>query len=195
MSSAASIADSGLSAMVAREYGCNQGKEARDRRVACQGEDDRGLPRRRLHRRVVDRPHPRPAAQRRRDSGEATRTRAVGAPRRQRRRRLRAALRRRLAEEEGRRRSEGEAQERRRAPARDGRRPRRRGDRLAPRPGAEAEGAGAPHGLPRDHAARDRARARRDARDRRPASSTRRRRGASSTVSTATRSRRCSGAR
>ena len=51
----------------------------------------------------------------------------------ERRQRLRAALRRRLAQEEGRLRSEGEAEERRRAPARDGRRSRRRGDRLAPR--------------------------------------------------------------
>ena len=165
MSSAASIADSGLSAKVAREYGCNQGKEARDRRVACQGEDDRGVPRLRLHRRVVDRPHPRPAPQRLRDPREGQ-GQGLGAPRRQRQRGLRAALRRRLAEEEGRRRSEGEAEERRRAPARDGRRPRRRSDRLAPRPGAEAEGAGAPHGLPRDHAARDRACADRDARHR-----------------------------
>ena len=55
-----------------------------------------------------------------------------------------------------------------RAPARDGRRPRGRGDRLAPAAGAEAEGAGPPDGLPRDHEGRDPARARRDAR-RRPA--------------------------
>ena len=38
------------------------GQAARHRRVAGQGEDHRGLPRRRLRRRVVDRPHPRPAA-------------------------------------------------------------------------------------------------------------------------------------
>ena len=43
------------------------------------------------------------------------------------------------------------AQGRGRAPARDGRGPRGRGDRLAPARGAEAEGAGAPDGLPRDH--------------------------------------------
>ena len=41
----------------------------RDRRVARQGEDDRGLPRQGLHGRVVDRPYPRPPAQRRRGSG------------------------------------------------------------------------------------------------------------------------------
>ena len=46
---------------------------ARDRRVARQGEDDRGLPRHGLHRRVVDRPHPRPAAQRLRGSRRARR--------------------------------------------------------------------------------------------------------------------------
>ena len=94
---------------------------------------------------------------------------ALGAPRRERRPRVRAALRRRPEEEVGRQRPEGEAQERRRAPARDRRRPRRRGDRLAPRRGAAAEGAGEADGLPRDHEAGDRARARRDPRHRRPA--------------------------
>ena len=47
------------------------------------------------------------------------------------------------------------AEGRRRAPARDGRGPRGRGDRLAPAPGAEAEGADAADGLPRDHEGRD----------------------------------------
>ena len=64
-------------------------------------------------------------------------------------------LRRRPGQEARRRRPEQEAEGRRRAPARDGRGPRGRGDRLAPARGAEAEGAGAPHGLPRDHARRD----------------------------------------
>ena len=63
-------------------------------------------------------------------------------------------------------RAEEAAEGRRRAPARDGRRPRGRGDRLAPARGAEAEGARAPDGLPRDHARRDPAGARRDARGR-----------------------------
>ena len=92
---------------------------------------------------------------------------AVGAARRERRPRLRAALRRRSEEEDGRHRPAGEAQVGRRAAARDGRRPRGRGDRLASRPGAEPEGAGAPDGVPRDHEARDRAGARGDARHRR----------------------------
>ncbi len=74
---------------------------------------------------------------------------AVGAPRGGRRPRLRAALRRRPEEESRRQRPPHQAEVRRRAPARgDGRRPRRRGDRLASGRGAEAEGAGPPHGLP-----------------------------------------------
>ena len=81
------------------------------------------------------------------------------------------------------------------AAARDRRRPRGRGDRLAPRRGAEAEGAGAPDGLPRDHEAGDRARARARRATSTSASSTRRRRAASSTASTATRSRPSSGGR
>ena len=120
----------------------------------------------RLRRRVVDRPHPRPAEQRLGDPRQVQ-GRGLGAARRRRRQRLRAALRRRLAQEEGRLRPEGEAQGRRRAAARDGRGPRRRGDRLAPARGARPEGAGSAHGLPRDHAPGDRARARRDARHRR----------------------------
>ena len=92
----------------------------------------------------------------------------MGAPRRGRRARLRADLRRRPGQEEEGQRAEEAARVLRRAPARDGRRPRGRGDRLASDGGAEAEGSGAPDGLPRDHPRRDRARARRDAR-RRPA--------------------------
>ncbi len=142
--------------------------EARDRRVPCEGEDDRGLPRQGLHGRVVDRPRPRPAAQRGRGAA-GSEAGALGAARRRRRSRLRAPLRRRPEEEGGRQRSARQAEIGRRAPARDRRRPRRRGDRLAPRRGAATQGAGAAHGLPRDHEAGDRARAHRDARDRRPA--------------------------
>ena len=132
---------------------------ARHRRVAREGEDDRRLPRQGLHGRVVDRPHPRPAAQRRRGPRGAEGG-AVGAPRRQRRPATSSRSTSSIPKKKGRLRPAGEAQARRRAPARDRRRPRRRGDRLAPRAGAEAEGAGAPHGLPRDHEAGDRARAR-----------------------------------
>ena len=80
------------------------GRTPRDRRVAREGEDDRGLPRQGLHGRIVDRPRPRPAAQRGRGSGRAE-AGAVGAPRRRRRPRLRAALRRRPEEEIGRHRT------------------------------------------------------------------------------------------
>ena len=77
----------------------------------------------------------------------------MGAARRRRRARLRAALHRRPGQEEEGQRAEEAPEGGRRAPARDGRRPRGRGDRLAPARGAEAEGAGPAHGLPRDHAA------------------------------------------
>ena len=114
------------------------------------------------------RPHPRPAGQRGRDPREVQ-ERGVGAARRRRRARVRAALRRRPGQEEDGRAAEEAADGRRRAPARDGRRSRGRGDRLAPARGAEAEGSRAADGLPRDHARRDRAGARRDARGRRAA--------------------------
>ena len=87
------------------------------------------------------------------------------------------------------------AQGRRRALPRDRRGPRGRGDRLAPVRRAEAEGAGAPDGVPRDHrrtrsGPRSTTRARSTRR-----SSTRRRPAASSTGCTATRSARCCGRR
>ena len=137
----------------------------RHRRVARKGEDDRGLPRQGLRRRVERRPHPRPSRARGRHSGGVQEA-GVGPARRRRRPRVRAPLHRRSGQAEEGERAEEAACRIRRAPARDGRGPRGRGDRLAPAPGAEAEGPGAADGLPRDHPRRDRARARRDARGR-----------------------------
>ncbi len=91
----------------------------------------------------------------------------MGAARRERRGRVPAALHRRPRQEEARQRAEEAPEGRGRASARDRRRPRGRGDRVAPARGAEADGAGAPHGVPRDHEGCDQPRARRDARDRR----------------------------
>ena len=174
LSSRASIAYPDAAAIVAHRAMADQksnrkAADARDRRVPGEGEDDRGLPREGLHGRVVDRPHPRPAAQRGRGSGRhRSRSRGRGSASNvdhefeplyvvdPKKKAVVTDLKR-------------EAEERRRAPARDRRRPRRRGDRLAPRRGAEAEGARPADGLPRDHEAGDRARARRDPRDRRPA--------------------------
>ena len=137
-------------------------QEARHRRVSGEGENHRRIPRARLHGRVEHRSHPRPAAARlRRPEGGP---RALRCPRRCDRRRLHAVLPRRPRQEEGGRGAEEEAEGRGRAPARDGRRPRGRGDRLAPAPGAEAQGADAPDGLPRDHEGRDRGGARKPAR-------------------------------
>ena len=112
---------------------------------------DRRLPRRRLRRRVLDRPHPRPAGRRRRHAGRAEAP--VEDLRHRRRPRVRAGVRRQRRQEAAGREAEGAAEERRRAAARDGRGPRGRGDRLAPARGAQAAGAGAPDGLPRDHPA------------------------------------------
>ena len=71
---------------------------SRHRRVADQGQEDRALPRQRLRRRVVGRPHPGPAARRRRRPGEVQ-GRVVGAPRRGRRQPVRAPLHRHAGEE------------------------------------------------------------------------------------------------
>ncbi len=90
-------------------------------------------------------------------------TGAVRRARRRDRRRVRALLRRRPGQEARGRRPEAQAEGRRRAAARDGRGPRGRGDRLASPPGAQAEGADAPDGLPRDHQGRDRGGARQPA--------------------------------
>ena len=153
-------------AKVSRRGSKRKGKARRDRRIARQGADDRRLPRRRLRRRVERGPHPRPPAACRRDPGEAQEG-AVGAPRREHRERLRAALRRRRGQEEDRRAAEEACRGGGRGPARDGRGPRGRGDRLAPAGGPQAEGSGQPDGLPRDHTGRDQPRARRDAPHRR----------------------------
>ncbi len=154
-----------------------------------------GLPRQGLHGRVVDRPRPRPAPQRRRGSGRAE-AGAVGAPRRQRRPRLRAALRGRPEEEVGRQRPARQAQarptsscSRQTKTAKARRSPGISSQVLKPKV------PGAPDGLPRDHEGR-----RSSARSARPArsttgSSTRRRHAGSSTGSTATRSRPSSGGR
>ena len=139
----------------------------RHRRVPRQGADDRRLPRRRLRRGVERRPHPRSAEQ-----GVGRAEGAAGAlrqARRGRRARVRAVLRRRRRQEARRLGPQAEAPRRRRAPARNGRGSGGGGDRLASEGGAEAQGPGAPHGLPRDHEGRDQARARRDEGHRRTA--------------------------
>ena len=79
--------------------GNGSGPATRHSRVAHQGAQNRRLPGVQLRRRVLARPHPRPAAGRRRRAREVQ-VRAVGAPRRQRRRRLRTALHRQPGEEE-----------------------------------------------------------------------------------------------
>ena len=133
-----------------------------------------------------------PAAERAAGGHEEGSVRQV---RRRRRQRLRAVLRRRRRQEEEGRRAEARPQGRRRALPRDRRGPRGRGHRLAPARGAEAQGPGASGWSSTRSPAR-----RSSAPCRTPAtstsgSSTRRRPGASSTGSTATRSRRCCGAR
>ncbi len=91
----------------------------------------------------------------------------MGAARCQRRGRVPAPVRGRPRQEEEGRRAEARAEELHRAHPRDGRGSRGRGDRLAPARGAEAEGPGQADGVPRDHTRGDRARPRRDPRDRR----------------------------
>ena len=90
----------------------------------------------------------------------------MGPSRRGRRQPVPAALHRDAGEEGQGLRAARRAQERRRAPARHGPRPRGRGHRLAPARHAQAEGAGPPDGLPRDHRARDPRRRREPARPR-----------------------------
>ena len=100
-----------------------------------------------------------------------------------------AVLRRRPRQEEEGRRAQAAAQGRRRALPRHRRGPRGRGHRLAPARGAQAQGPGQADGLPRDHQGGDPARRQRHPRARHRGSSTPRRPAASSTGSTATRSR------
>ena len=120
--------------------------------------------------------------------------RGLGSARRRRRQRVQAALRGGPGEEVTGRQVEAAGEAGERGLPRHRRGPRGRVDRLAPARGARAPGAGQADGLPRDH--------------HRPSSapwrsgatstagwSTPRRRGGSSTGSTATRSRRCSGRR
>jgi hypothetical protein len=152
------------------------------------------LPRRRLHRRVERSGTSATCRTQRRRGPRQVQGRALGAARRRRRQRLRAALRRHPTR---RRRSpaQGAAQGRRRALPRDGRGPRGRGHRLAPARGAQAEGPGPRmvfHEITPQAIARGRHREPREIDD---AWSTRRRPAASSTGSTATRSARCCGRR
>ena len=81
--------------------------------------------------------------------------------------RLHAVLRRSARQEEPHRQAQGPAQGRRRALPRHRRGPRGRGHRLAPPRRAEAEGAGAPDGVPRDHQGGDPGGRREPARDHR----------------------------
>ena len=114
------------------------------------------------------RPHSRPATRQEGTAGAPPRQGRDPRPSRRHRSRrpLRRGLRRARHQEEGRRRSEAGAQGRRRAHRRDRRGPRGRGHRLARARGAAAQGAGAAHGVPRDHAARDPRSARSTARSR-----------------------------
>ena len=120
---------------------------------------------------------------------------AVGQPGRQRRRRFRADLHRAGRQEATGHEAQGPAQRRRRPLSGDGRRPRRRGHQLALVRDAQAEGARPPAGVSRNHQGGDP----RGPGHRRARSTTAwcgpRKRGASSTGCTATKFRRCCGAR
>src|SRR5579875_1822285 len=140
-------------------------QQAGHRRVPVQGADDRRLPGPGLRGRVQRGPHPRHARQRGRDPGQVP-GRAVGQARRRRRPRLRAAVRRGQRQAPAGVEAEEPAQGRRRAAAGHRRGPGGRGHRLAPGPGAQAQGADAADGLPRDHPGGDRPRRREPARRR-----------------------------
>ncbi len=134
-------------------FGGLRRSSAGDRRVARQGTQDLLVPGAWIRRRVLPGAHQGPPPGSGRRTGQVQ-ERAVGPPRRERRTRFRTALRRHPRQEVDRQRVEGRPQGRRRAVPGDGRRPRGRGHRLAPAGDAETEGAGAPHGVPRDHRAR-----------------------------------------
>ena len=146
---------------------CSTSDQPRHRRVPRQGADDRRLPGRRFRRGVEHRPHPRPARTRERHPSRAQEA-LEGEARRGRRARVRPVLRRRCRTRSASFRAPAEAPSDADvlllATDED-----REGEAIAwhlPR-GAEAEGAGPAHGLPRDHARRDPPRARRDPRHRR----------------------------
>ena len=109
--SARSTARSGAAGEGAGEA---RGTQAGHRRVPGQGPHDRRVPRRGLRRRVLDRPHPRPAQQRRRHPGE-DQGQAVGPPRGRRRQRLRAPTTSSRATRRPHHQAQGPAQGRRRA--------------------------------------------------------------------------------
>ncbi len=166
---------------------------ARHRRVADEGAHHRRLPRPRVRGRGEPRPHPRPPAAERAARGhEEGPVRQVRGRRRQ---RLRGLLRRRRRQEEDGRRAEAGPEGRRRALPRDGRGPRGRGHRLAPARGAAAEGARCGAWSSTRSPARPSSVPCRTPATSTSGWSTRRRPGASSTACTATRSRRCCGAR
>ena len=131
--------------------GRRQPPPARHRRVARQGQDDRGLPRPRLRRGVARSATSATCRAARRRSPPTYKGDLWSTAGRRRRQRLRAGLRRRRRQASSRSPSSRPAEGRRRALPRDRRGPRGRGHRLAPARGAQADGAGAPDGLPRDH--------------------------------------------
>ena len=119
----------------------------------------------------------------------------LGAARRRRRQRLRAALRGQPRPQAAGQPAQAAGQGRQRGLPRDRRGPRGRGHRLAPGRHPQAARPGAPDGLPRDHPARRSPAPWPTRASSTPRWSTRRRPAASSTASTATRSARCCGRR
>ena len=168
------------------------GAQARHRRVACKGQDDRRLPGQGLRRRGVGRPHPRhpdPLGDARGDQEGTLRP-----LRRRRGQRLRGLLRRRLGQEEEGLRAQGllkGADELSSPPTRTARARRSPGtsSRCSSRR-CPSSGWCSTRSPRRPSSGRSTTRVTST-----PGSSTRRRPAASSTASTATRSRRCSGAR
>ena len=144
---------------------------------------------RRLRRRVLHRPHPRPPAERRGHPGQ-DQGQAVGPAGGRRRQRLRALLRGAARQEGAHLQAQDAAQGRRRALPRHRRGPRGRGDRLAPLRRAQAARASRCTGWSSTRSPRRRSSRPSPTRARSTTTSSRpRRRAASSTASTATRSR------